>query len=168
MREYLGQSDAWFAERGLTRTRVGPTMLTRAASTVVRAGGVVLLVYGAAETAGRIADATPDERPVVVSEEAGAWTGGWIGSVLTEAIGGAFLCSETGPGAFVCALVLGIAGGAAGGAAGHSFGHDIGEGIRTLQHATPAQLLEGSVQMFGTDEQRRQYYGTRDVLEGAF
>ena len=168
MDEWIGQSDEWFAARGLTRERIGPTMLARGASGVIRVGGTVLMVYGAVQSVERIADAEPgEERTVVVSEEAGSWTGGWVGSALASAMGGMFVCSETGPGAFVCGLVFGIAGGVTGSVVGADVGRDVGESINTLRNMTPQGLVEGSIQMFGTDEERRQYYEDQEFLRQA-
>jgi hypothetical protein len=165
MDEWIGQSDEWFAARDLTRTKIGPTMLARGASGVIRGGGYVLLIYGAYKTTERLAGATPEEMPVVVGEEAGSWGGGWVGNVLASALGGAFVCSESGPGAFVCALGFGIAGGVTGSVVGKDIGHDVGEAVKTLEKAKPQDLIEGSVQMFGTPEERKQYYENQQLLE---
>lgn len=168
MDAWVGQSDEWFAARGLTRQRIGPTMLARGASGVVRVGGTVLMVYGAVQSIDRIADAQPGEqRTVVVSEEAGSWTGGWVGSALASAMGGMFVCSETGPGAFVCGLVFGVVGGVTGQTIGTEAGHEVGDAINTLSNATPQQLTEGAVQMFGTPDERRQYYEDQEFLQQA-
>jgi hypothetical protein len=167
MEEYLAQPEAFFAERGLTRTPIAGAMRLRLAAGVIKVGGSVLLVYGAVETASRLAEASPEELPVIVAgEEAGSWAGGFIGSVLADALGGAFVCAETGPGAFLCALAFGVAGGAVGGSAGQSLGHEMGEGLRNLGKLTLPQAIESGTMMFGTDEQKRAYRELRQIESG--
>jgi hypothetical protein len=70
----------------------------------VRAGGWILLVYGAYRTGDRLASAagTPDFNRVL-AQETGSWVGGLLGSALGAAAAGAVVCSPTGPGTFVCA-----------------------------------------------------------------
>jgi hypothetical protein len=72
--------------------------------TCIRAGGVVLLLYGAYKSKERLEEAagTPYFGRVV-AQEAGSWIGGLIGGALGTAAAGAIACSPTGPGAFVCA-----------------------------------------------------------------
>jgi Domain of unknown function (DUF4157) len=153
---------------GVTTVRIGPAMRAQAAAGVIKVGGVILLVYGAAKSYQRIQKSSPEELPTVVGEETGSWVGGWIGSVLTEALGGALICSETGLGAFFCALGFGIVGGLGGSVLGHGIGHgighDVGEGIKLLGD-TP-RLIETSVLMFGSDEDRRNYYELRELETG--
>jgi hypothetical protein len=132
MDEWIAQSDEWFASRGLTRTRIGPTMLTRAASSVIRVGGLVLLVYGAVKTHDRIAAASPAERPVVVAEEADPWTGGWVAGTISAALGEVFICGTSGPGAYFCVIGVGAVGGVGGGMAGEHIGHELGEAVERL------------------------------------
>jgi hypothetical protein len=88
-----------------------------------------------------------------------------VGSVLASALGGAFVCAETGPGAILCAAAFGVAGGVTGSVVGTSAAHDVVEGLELM--ADPARLMETSVQMFGSDEDRRRYYEDREFLEAA-
>ena len=89
---------------------------------VIRAGGIVLLVYGAYKTGDRLAEAygTP-EFGRVVAQETGSWVGGIIAGALGAAGAGAVACSPSGPGAFVCAAA-GFAGGLIAGVAGSMVG----------------------------------------------
>jgi hypothetical protein len=166
MEEYLAQPEAFFAARGLTRTPIAGAMRLRLAAGVIKVGGSVLLVYGAVETASRLAEASPEELPVAAGEEAGSWAGGFIGSVLADALGGAFVCAETGPGAFLCALAFGVGGGVLGGSAGQSLGHEMGEGLCNLGKLTLPQAIESWTMMFGTDEQKRAYRELREIEGG--
>jgi hypothetical protein len=166
MDAYVDQPDAWFAERGLTRTPVAGPMWARAGAGVIKAGGVVLVVYGAVKSAERIADATPEERPIVVGEEAGGWIGGYIGNVLASALGGAVVCAETGPGAFFCAVGFGIAGAVTGSVVGQSLGHDLAKAAVDLSNMTPAQFNQSALLMFGTPEQRRAAEELRRLESG--
>ncbi len=61
---------------------------------------------------------------------------------MGSALGGAFVCSETGPGAFFCAVGFGIAGGATGSVIGGSIGHDVGEAFDNWSNMTQAQRNE--------------------------
>ena len=123
VREYLGQPDEYFTERGLTRTRVPAyTPYARTGVGFVKAGGVIFMVYGAYRTYERLeAAAGTPEFPAVVTEEAGSWTGGILGSAFGAAAGAAIACSPTGPvtlvcvaGGFIGGLIFGYLGGAAG------------------------------------------------------
>lgn len=67
----------------------------------------------------------------------------------------------------MCGLVFGIAGGVTGSVVGADVGRDVGESINTLRNMTPQGLVEGSIQMFGTDEERRQYYEDQEFLRQA-
>ena len=89
---------------------------------VIRAGGVVMLVYGGYKTWERLeeAEGTPAYNRVV-AQETGSWVGGIIGGALGAAAAGAVLCLPSGPGAFACAaggFVVGLVGGALGSMAG--------------------------------------------------
>lgn len=89
----------------------------------VRIGGRVLLVYGIYKSAERIAEAPPEARPRVATQEAGGWAvsipAAWAGAKL-GAIGGAALGIETGPGAVLTGAVGGIIGGGIGFFAGQA------------------------------------------------
>jgi hypothetical protein len=116
----------------------------------------VLLIYGVYSTAERLSEASDDQFGRVATEEAGSWLGGWVGSAISSAIGGAVVCSESGPGAVVCAAAFGIAGGIT--------GSTIGAEAATGAYDT---LNEAAMQMVGTDEQRRQFYQTREIFNEA-
>jgi hypothetical protein len=117
----------------------------------IRAGGTILMIYGAFQSYKRIEEASPEERPIVEAEEAGSWTGGIIGNIVGSAIGGAAVCAETGPGAFFCALAFGIAGGITGSVIGKDLAHDLAEGLRM----SPAEFARAATLMFGTPEEKR-------------
>ena len=101
----------------------------------IRAGGVVMLVFGAYKTTERLEEAagTPYFHRVV-GQEAGSWVGGIIGGALGAAAAGAVACSPTGPGAFACAAA-GFVGGLIVGAAGSMLGAIGGDYV--------AEKLEG-------------------------
>lgn len=82
----------------------------------IRWGGRILFVAGLAMSGYRIAEATPQERPVVVAEEAGGLGGGWAGGALATAGCIAFGIATEGVGLLLCGLVGGAAGGALGSA----------------------------------------------------
>jgi hypothetical protein len=163
---WANQPASTLADRGLVRIRPFAGMVLRG---VIRSAGKVLLVYGAAQTIKRIAEAPAGQQGRVVAEEAGAWTGGWIGAALVSAIGGAVVCAETGPGAVVCAAAFGVAGGVTGSVVGQNAGADAAQSARQVGDllSNPAELTEAAVQMFGTEEQRRQFYEDRDFLRAA-
>jgi hypothetical protein len=149
---------------GLRTVQIGPVMRARAAAGVIRAGGMILLVYSGVQSYKRIEEASPQERPIVIGEEAGSWTGGWVGAALSEALGGAFVCAESGPGAFLCALGFGLVGGFSGSIVGHGIGHDVAEGFKLL--ADTPRLIETTTNVFGSDEDRRKYYELRELETG--
>ena len=141
VREWLGQEDAYFAERGLTRIRVpGFTPAARGAVGFIKVGGIVMLIYGAYRSAQRIGAASEAELPRVVEEEAGSWVGGAIGSALGVAGAGAVFCAPAGPadlicvaGGFVGSLLVGTVGSAVGSYVGGKIDdwmQDIAEEIR--------------------------------------
>ena len=138
----------------------------------VKVGGTVLLIYGAANTASRIADAKPGaETRMVVAEETGAWTGGLIGSALAEAFGAAFVCTGTGPGAFFCLAGFGLGGGLAGGTAGHSLGHAVGEQLNNTADLlkSPAKMTEAAAVIHSAvtgSGSAKQYYEMREAEGG--
>jgi Domain of unknown function (DUF4157) len=164
--EYVKQPEEMFTGQGLGVKPTAWPMWARGAAGVIRVGGTVLMVYSAAESTIRIAEATPEERPIVIGEEAGSWGGGLIGNVLASALGGAFFCAETGPGAFFCALGFGIAGGITGGVVGKSLGHDLAQTLVDVGKLTPAQWIQGSTLLFGTPEQKRALEQMREVETG--
>jgi hypothetical protein len=92
----------------------------------IRAGGVVLLLYGAYKSGSRLSEAygTP-EFGRVVAQETGSWVGGIIGGAIGAAGAAAIACSPTGPGALVCAAA-GFAGGLIVGAVGSVVGSTVG------------------------------------------
>lgn len=154
---------------GLARTRIGPAML---GAGFIKAGGTVLLVYGAYNTATRIAEAQPGaETRLAISEEVGGWTGGLVGSALAEALGAVFICTGTGPGAFFCLAAVGMAGGAIGGTAGHALGHDTGEQLNTAIEILrdPAKMTEAGALIDSAltgSHSAQQYYETREGVTG--
>ncbi|WP_437307840.1 eCIS core domain-containing protein [Sorangium sp. So ce388] len=113
---------------GFGRVPVGRAMLGRGAVGVIRAGGVVLIVYGAYHTFRHLSEAPPEALPAVIGQETGSWVGGILGSALGGAAGGAIFCSPTGPVTFACAAA-GFVGGAFVGAAGAIAGGIIGESV---------------------------------------
>jgi hypothetical protein len=163
---YAADMEPWLNEPrpGIRVERIGPTMRARGAVGAIRVGGYLLLLYSAYNTYDRISNATDAELPYVVGEETGGWIAGWVGSVLASALGGAFFCAESGPGAILCAAGFGIAGGMGAGPVGQNAGHAVVEGLELL-HDTP-RLIETTVQMFGSDEDRRNYYQMREIETG--
>jgi hypothetical protein len=163
---FASEMGPWLDEPhpGVRTVRIGPAMRARVAVGAIRAGGVILLLYNASETYERITTASPEEQPIVIGEETGSWIGGWVGSVLTEALGGAFVCAETGPGAILCALAFGVVGGMGGSVLGHGVGHDIAKGLELLGD-TP-RLIEATTLMFGSEEDQRNYYELREIETG--
>ena len=159
VRDYLNQPNEFFASRLLERSKVGSVMRLRAAAGVIKVGGLVLLVYSVGKGIGRYEDAVEgvsgEDPNVVAGEEIGSQAGGWVGSVLSSALAGAFICAETGPGAFFCALGFGIAGGITGGTFGGGAGHELGEAVTRLENLTPHQAMDSWTLMFGTPEQKR-------------
>lgn len=167
MDEYLGtrgmEPGGVFEPQGLLRTPLTRDMWLRGATGVVRAGGTVLLIYGAVNTVSRVASAPNEELPVVLGEEAGAWGGGAIGAILGEALGTVVICGASGPGVALCIAVVGMAGGAVGSAVGQAYGHDLGEGVKQLRGPG---LMDTLMLMFGSAEQKQQYGETRQVEGG--
>ena len=165
MDEYLNQPEEVFAKQGLGVKSTAWPMWARGAAGVIRVGGTVLMVYGATETATRIYDATPEERPIVIGEETGSWAGGFVGNALGSALGGAFVCAESGPGAFFCALGFGIAGGITGSVVGAGAGHDLAQLLVDAGTITPGQWLQGTTLMFGTPGQKKTMEQWREIGE---
>lgn len=117
---------------GASRLRIRVTPGGSAGMFVIRGAGRIMLVYGIYHTADRIAHTAPGDLPVVISEEAGAWTGGILGSALGGAAAGAIFCAPTGPvdavcvvGGFLGGLIFGIAGSSVGQAIGHTVGEHV-------------------------------------------
>ncbi len=156
MREWLGQSDAYFADRGLTRMPVPAyTPAARGGVVFIKGGGTILMIYGAYRTGERIAHASDAELPKVVYEEAGSWAGGVIGSALGTAAAGAVLCAPSGPadlvcvvGGFAAGLLLGMAGSQAGSASGGAavdwFSQSVAEAYRHQIEQQGDQFPAGS------------------------
>jgi hypothetical protein len=135
----------------------------------IRAGGVVLLVYGAYQSATRIAEAPEGQRMIVAAQEGGSWLGGWVGAVLSSAFAGAVVCAETGPGALICSIGFGLAGGKTGSTVGAHVAGRAAVGLQQVGEllSDPARLSEAAVQMFGTDEERRRFYEDQEILRSA-
>jgi len=133
VREYLGQSDVYFAQRGLVRVKVPDmTVAARGGVGFVKVGGFLFMLYGAYRTAQRIEAARGTaELPVVVAEEAGGWTGGILGSALGGAAGGAIFCAPGGPIDLIC-VAGGFLGGLIVGALGGHIGAQVGHDLATL------------------------------------
>ena len=49
----------------------------------IRVGGGVLLIYGAYQSATRIAEAPKGQQLIVAAQEGGSWLGGWVGATLS-------------------------------------------------------------------------------------
>ena len=148
VREWLGQDDAYFAERGLTRAKVpAATWAGRGGVAFLKTGGGILMLYGAYKTTKRIAQASPEERPKVVYEEAGSWVGGAIGSALGTAGAAAIVCAPAGPVDLVCVaggalggFIVGAIGSAGGAAAGGAFVDWFNEAaMEAYRHSVEAQ-----------------------------
>ena len=152
MDAYVEQPEPFFRERGLTRTPIAGGMWARAGVGFIKAGGVVLLVYGTYKTTERIVEATPEERPLVIAEEAGGWGGGFIGTVLGSAFGGAFVCAESGPGAFLCAAAFGLVGGLTGTVVGQETAHEVYTTFEHAQQMTALDWVEASARVLGDEE----------------
>jgi len=120
---------------GAQRLRIRVTPGGSAGMFVIRGAGGIMLVYGIYQTTDRIASSVgTGHTTTVITEEAGSWTGGILGSALGGAAAGAVLCSPTGPVDAVCVVggfLGGLLFGAIGGAAGHAVGHEVGEHVAT-------------------------------------
>jgi len=117
---------------GASRMNITVTPGGSAGMFIIRGGGQIMLVYGIYQTGSRIANTESKDLPVVLSEEAGSWTGGILGSALGGAAAGAIFCAPTGPvdavcvvGGFLGGLLFGIAGSEAGKAVGHTIGEYV-------------------------------------------
>lgn len=90
--------------------------------TTVRVTGGVLMVVGAIGSANRIYQANPDQRPRVITQEAGLWTGAivgsWGGAKAGAALGAMIGSVVPGVGTAVGAVVGGLIGMFVGGAIG--------------------------------------------------
>jgi hypothetical protein len=117
--------------------------ITGAAGTgmfLIRGAGGIMLVYGIYQSGTRIVDSVGSgHTATVITEEAGAWSVGILGSALGTAAMAGLFCAPTGPIDAVC-VVAGFLGGLGmgmiGGAVGHAGGHELGE--RAVQPATDA------------------------------
>jgi len=149
MREYLGQNDSSFAERGLTRASVGNfTPAARGAVGFIKVGGVIFMIYGAYRTAERISQTPEAERPRVEMEEAGSWVGGALGSALGAAAAGAIFCLPAGPADFIC-VAAGFVGGLVVGAAGSAGGAAAGGGVYDWMMDSAAEAYRHSAEQQG-------------------
>jgi hypothetical protein len=120
---------------GVGRLRLTVTPGASAGMFVIRGGGQIMLVYGIYQTEERVRGAVGSGHlATVVTEEAGSWTGGILGSALGGAVAGAIFCAPTGPIDAVCVVggfLGGLLFGVIGGAAGHAGGHEVGERVVT-------------------------------------
>jgi Domain of unknown function (DUF4157) len=153
MTEMMKQVPTVAAESGgLRRFPVGRAMLGRGAVGVIRVGGTVLMIYGAYKTFQHISEASPDQLPSVIGEEAGSWIGGIVGSAVGGAIGAGIVCSPTGPVSFACA-VAGFVGGAivgtGGAVAGAIIGKPVGEYVGDKAQEASDWLTRGIYSTYG-------------------
>lgn len=95
---------------------VAPGFLMRHGNTI-RWGGRALFVVGLGVSAYRVAEASPEERGIVLAEEAGGHLGGAAGTGLAVAGCLLFGVATGGVGLFLCGLAGGVLGGAVGSAA---------------------------------------------------
>jgi hypothetical protein len=116
---------------GAQRLRIRVTPGGATGMFVIRGAGGIMLVYGIYQTADRISESVgTGHTATVITEEAGTWTGGILGSALGGAAAGAIFCAPTGPVDAVCVVggfLGGLLFGAVGGAVGHGVGHEVGE-----------------------------------------
>jgi hypothetical protein len=100
---------------------------------ILKRGGNILLVYGIYTSTNRIVDAVDKgNAATVVTEEAGSWALGLLGSALGTAGAAALVCAPSGPITLVCVVggfVGGLAVGAIGAAAGHAGGNALGTNV---------------------------------------
>jgi hypothetical protein len=154
---------------GLSRSRIGPAML---GASVIKVGGRILMVYGAYKSTERILDAAPgEETRTAVIEEAGGWSGALIGGALAEALGAAFVCTGTGPGAFFCLAGFGIAGGIGGDVGGRSIAQGtvnaVNSSIDLLEH--PEKIMEAGAildSVINKNDTAKKYYDQREAEGG--
>ncbi|HJW31130.1 MAG TPA: hypothetical protein VJ508_18010, partial [Saprospiraceae bacterium] len=103
---------------GAQRLTIRVTPGASAGMFVIRGGGAIMLVYGIYQTEERIRESIgTGHTATVITEEAGTWTGGILGSALGGAAAGAIFCAPTGPIDAVC-VVGGFLGGLLFGAIG--------------------------------------------------
>ncbi len=146
MREWAALPSEEFAAQGLTRTPIPRgQMLVRPTVGVLRVGGSVLLVYGAYKTGSRLREAwgTP-EFAAVAGEEAGAWTGGIVGSAIGAAAVAGVVCAPAGPLDLVC-IAGGFLGGLVVGAIGSYVGAPIGRAIGAFPQYVYTNVVGGFV-----------------------
>jgi len=84
----------------------------------IRWGGRIVFVAGLALSAYRVAEAPPDQRAIVASEETGGQIGGFLGTAAAVAGCVALGIATGGVGLFLCGLAGGIIGGVGGSAIG--------------------------------------------------
>jgi Domain of unknown function (DUF4157) len=120
---------------GAERLNIRVTPGASASMFVIRGAGRVMLVYGIYQTEERIRESIgTGHTATVITEEAGAWTGGIFGAALGGAAAGAVFCAPTGPVDAVCVVggfLGGLLFGAVLGTAGHAAGHEAGERVVT-------------------------------------
>ena len=142
---------------GVSRLRLTVTPGGSAGMFVIRGAGTIMLVYGIYQTEERIRSAVgTGQLPTVITEEAGSWTGGILGSAFGGAAAGAVFCAPTGPidavcvvGGFLGGLVFGIAGSAAGHAVGHFVGETVVNPIVEKVNEVEADWTRGIYNLYG-------------------
>jgi hypothetical protein len=150
------------ARGAVTSIRPNPTSALGKAAPGLSWAGRGLIVVGVGVSAYRISTATSEELPRVVGEEAGGWGGGYAGASLGAGACILFGIATEGVGLLLCGLV----GGAAGGVGGSYVGGEIGEDLGRLRNMTPAQYNEAALQLFGTPQQKREYYELMEFFTG--
>ena len=121
---------------------------------ILRYGGRVFLVAGAALSIKRVFDAPPEQTGRVAAEEAGGWAFSLAGAAAGAeggALLGAALGIETGPGAIISGAIGGVIGGAAGFIGGEAsvnkaFGHFAQDGPN--KEEDPTRFLPDDDQFF--------------------
>ena len=94
----------------------------------LRWAGRGLIVLDLARVGYTISEATPEERPIVIAEEAGGVAGGALGTAAAVAGCIAVGVATGGIGLFICGLAGGIAGGVAGTAVAGGMARDLSAG----------------------------------------
>jgi hypothetical protein len=141
---------------GASRMKITVTPGGSAGMFIFRGAGHVMLVYGIYQTGSRIANTDSSQLPIVLSEEAGSWTGGILGSALGGALGAAVFCAPLGPvdavcvvGGFLGGLVFGIAGSSVGQAIGHEVGEHIVDPVVNKVKEVEADWTRGIYNLYG-------------------
>jgi len=126
---------------------------------ILKIGGRVMIVVSIAMIPIETYLAPPEQR----ERTAVGATGGFIGGFAAGAAAGIFC----GPGAPVCSIVLGLGGGLAGSVGGRALAegaYDLAEDVGRL---TPAQWIDTSTLMFGTQEARQANCELKEI-EGVY